>query len=236
MNTIADELKKPDIREIQLVIWDCDGVLVDSEHLAAKAFYQIIQEWGGQLTLNEVYQSLKGGSIYKAIDYVKENSNVPDHFEIEQAYRARSFELFRNELQTIPGVENILKSLNRSMCVASNGPRIKINHNLEITGLQTYFKESSIFSGHDIQKFKPDPELFIHAAKNSGYDLTECLIIEDSEHGALAAKRAGMKCMGYTAETNSELFHKHDAIPFQHMSELFDLMNEQGLMKGRKED
>ncbi|MBK9107150.1 MAG: HAD-IA family hydrolase [Saprospiraceae bacterium] len=215
--------------KIQLVIWDCDGVLVDSEHLATKAFHNIILELGGTSTYDEVYHSLKGGSIYKAIDYVKAQAIVPESFLIEQEYRSRSFELFKQELKAVAGVESILQSLQVNQSVASNGPQIKILHNLEVTGLLKHFKREHIFSGHDIQKFKPDPDLFIHVATTLNYAPYQCLIIEDSEHGAHAAKLAGMQCFGYAAETNVESFLKYDAIPFYNMAELERHLEKLGL-------
>lgn len=224
-------LEKIKHANIQLVIWDCDGVLVDSEHLATKAFHNIILELGGNNTYDEVYNSLKGGSIYKAIDYVKVQATVPENFSIEKEYRRRSFELFKNELKAVEGVETILKSLRLRQSVASNGPPIKIIHNLEVTGLLKHFAPQFIFSGHDIQKFKPDPDLFIHVATTLNYDPGQCLVIEDSEHGAHAAKLAGMQCFGYAAETDVESFLKYDAIPFFKMSELQRQMKELGMVE-----
>lgn len=161
---------------------------------------------------------------------MREQVIVPQTFHIEQEYRRRSFELFKTELKAVEGVENILSQVNTIQCVASNGPPIKIIHNLEVTGLLKHFEPGNIFSGHDIQKFKPDPGLFLHVAQTCGMDPHECLVIEDSEHGAHAAQQAGMACFGYAAETDPDLFLNLQARPFYHMAELHRELRGLGLV------
>lgn len=220
---IPGQLQRINLQRIQLVIWDCDGVLVDSERLASKAFYNIIQLHGGSPSEQDVYKSLKGGSIYKAIDYVRQQVDVPVNFDIEREYRKLSFELFTNELRAVDGVEKIICSFDKIQCVASNGPRIKIDHNLRLTGLKKYFDDSHIFSGHDIQSFKPDPRLFKLVSETFGVSPEDCLVIEDSAHGAQAAQDAGMYCLGYAYETDPLDFTQFNAKPFNSMEQLLQL-------------
>lgn len=208
----------------KLIIWDCDGVLVDSEWIGAKAFTEIINNLGGNLTVAEVYQELKGGDIYKSIEYVKKNADIPSDADIVSMYRKRSGELFEQELSQVEGVEEVLKTTSRYRCVASNGPRIKIFDNLRITGLMQYFDTHSIFSGHDLLKFKPDPGLFLMAAEKMGAHPQDCIVIEDSGHGAEAAQAAGMICYGFCAATPSEHFEAFGAIPFTEMKELLKVI------------
>lgn len=215
---------------ILLIIWDCDGVLVDSEHLAAKAFHQIIQMHGGNLSEEFVYSSLKGGSIFKAVDFVQQHVSVPKDYDVAANYRKLSFELFTKELKAIEGVREIVQSLKITQCIASNGPKIKINHNLRITGLTHHFPDDRIFSGHEIGKFKPEPDLFLHAANNLKIPPAQCLVIEDSGHGANAARMAGMQCMGFAAETDPSEFIAHGAQPFADMKELYLNLSVLGLL------
>jgi HAD superfamily hydrolase (TIGR01509 family) len=209
----------------QLIIWDCDGVLVDSEWIGARAFTEIIQDLGGVLSVEEVYHALKGGSIYDSIRYVHQNVSVPEDADIEKMYRRRSAELFEKELKQVDGVESVLLQTGHYRCVASNGPRIKIFENLRITGLKSYFPDESIFSGHDIKKFKPEPDLFLLACHTMGATPDRCIVIEDSVHGAEAARAAGMKCYGYSAETPSELFTAKGATPFRKMQDLLQYLS-----------
>ena len=208
----------------KLIIWDCDGVLVDSEWIGARAFTDIINELGGQLTVSEVYHSLKGGDIYKSIQFVKEQVTIRDDAEIVTRYRKLSSELFEKELKQVSGVEKVLSSTTKHRCVASNGPRIKIFENLRITGLMKYFEPHTIFSGHDIQSFKPEPHLFLMAAELMGTNPDSCIVIEDSLHGANAASAAGMFCFGYCAETEPEAFSALGATPFHSMDELLQYL------------
>ncbi len=211
---------------IKLILWDCDGVLVDSERLAARAFYQIISSFNGMQTEDQVFHSLKGGSIYNAIDYVHSTIALPPGFDVEKEYRRISFQLFKNELKAVEGVEEILKGITIEHCVASNGPRIKIIHNLELTNLMSYFKPTHIFSGHDIQKFKPEPDLFLHAARTLKVDVERCLVMEDSVHGVDAAIQAGMSCLAYVEEGPLEIFREKGVHAFRRMSDLKNLLRE----------
>lgn len=224
------ELNTFNKQDIQLIIWDCDGVLVDSERLASRAFHDIITSLGGNLSEDYVYHSLKGGSIYKAVEFVHQHALVPDHMDVAATYRQLSFELFSRDLKPVSGVMRIVKSLIIRQCIASNGPLIKIHHNLKITGLDVHFPDPSIFSGHQIQKFKPDPELFLHAASSMSVHPDHCLVIEDSKQGAQAARSAEMLCLGYAAETDPNDFIHHDAWPFHNMLELFELLKSLNLL------
>ncbi len=208
----------------ELIIWDCDGVLVDSEWLGAKAFVEIINGLGGNVSLEYVYHTLKGGSIHKSVSFVHEHVDVPPEFDVEKIYRSRSDELFEQELKAINGVEAILQKTAEKRCVASNGPKLKIFRNLILTDLKQYFPDEHIFSAHDINAFKPNPDLFLHAAATLGVSPDKCVVIEDSVHGAEAANRAGMKCFGFTEATDPADFRIHNAVPFDKMSDLLYLL------------
>jgi HAD superfamily hydrolase (TIGR01509 family) len=131
---------------------------------------------------------------------------LPADFESE--YRRISFQRFKKEIQPVEGVVDLVQSLNVPFCVASSGPENKIRLNLELTGLLPYF-ENKIFSCYAIEKWKPDPEIFIWASKMMGFHSSECVVIEDSIHGVEAAINGGFDVFAFTAnDLNDELQEK----------------------------
>lgn len=206
----------------QLVIFDCDGVLVDSELISSRVLSEIFIELGLHMSAKDVFDKLRGGSMEKTLAFVESQIGKFD-YDIEKVYRKRSFEAYRNEMKPIEGVEQILKSLDISCCVGSNGPQHKIKLNLEVTGLIKYFKEEHIFSSYDINVWKPKPDLYLHAASRFNVDPAECIVIEDSISGATAAREAEIKCYGFARDTKAEDLEAVGAIPIQKMIELFDL-------------
>lgn len=182
----------------RLVIWDCDGVLVDSELLGAMAFGEIIRSYGVDIDDQTVLKALKGGNIHVSLEYVSALTGESDLMKLERRFRERSFELFNSELLPIEGVAEVIPKISNHRCVASNGPKTKILKNLEITGLKKFFSDDNIFSGHDIGSFKPEPDLFLHAAGTLGFTPDQCVVIEDSLHGAEAAEKAGITCFLYS--------------------------------------
>ncbi|MBK9736194.1 MAG: HAD-IA family hydrolase [Saprospiraceae bacterium] len=210
--------------EKALIIWDCDGVLVDSEWLGAKAFSEILHELGADLTIDYIYHSLKGGDIHRSLAFVHQHVQIPKGYDVEMVYRTRADELFDKELKQIEGSDEVLNHSKTKRCVASNGPKDKIIRNLHITDLKKYFDDAHIFSAHDINVFKPNPDLFLYAASVMGVKTESCIVIEDSVHGAEAAKRAGMTCYGYCASTDRNDMMAQGAIPINHMNELLHLI------------
>jgi phosphoglycolate phosphatase len=120
----------------------------------------------------------------------------------------------------VKGVTELLASLKLPKSIVSNGPTNKILLNLELTDLRRFFPQHLIFSGHEFKKFKPDPYLFIVAAEQMEVQPENCIVIEDSAHGAKAAQAAGMTCYGYTEMTHPDVFIPYDAIPFSSMEEI----------------
>jgi len=121
---------------------------------------------------------------------------VPSNFQSE--YRRRSFEKFKKEIQPVEGSQDLIKNLKIPFCVASSGPENKIRLNLELTGLLPYL-ESNIFSCYTIQKWKPNPAVFLWASESMGFQPSECLVIEDSLIGVNAALEGGFDVFGFTA-------------------------------------
>jgi len=146
------------------------------------------------------------------------NESLPENFEA--IYRKRTFEEFEKSLQPIPGIHDLLSQLNIPFCVASNAPRNKVEFNLKLTNLFPFF-ENKIFSAYDMKKWKPDPTLFLTAAKTMGFAPADCLVVEDSPSGVKAAVAAGMKVLGYAAnEKKAERLAKEGAIVIREMKEV----------------
>ena len=149
------------------------------------------------MTPQEADEEFTGGNWYTTVAFIenKIGRKLPEDFEKE--YRRRSAIAFEKDLVPIDGVEDLIRSLDTDICVGSNGPKEKILPNLRITGLSQYFQNGNIFSAYDIQKWKPDPGLYLHAAEKMGYKPSDCIVVEDTIHGVKAALSAGMKVIGY---------------------------------------
>jgi len=184
------------MEDYKLVIFDCDGVLVDSEMISAQVIADVLRPIGINLTAEESYKTFVGGSMAETLSYVEDKLGYMPDVDIKENYRRLSFSAYREKMKPVKGVVNILNSLNVEKCVASNGPKAKIDLNLEITNLKKFFDPNKIFSAYDIQKWKPDPTLYLNAAEVCGVDPSQCIVIEDSIHGLVAAEAAGMKSFG----------------------------------------
>ncbi len=175
-----------------LIIFDCDGTLVDSEFLSNSVVAEMIREQGIDLSDTLAYKTFSGTSMDFIIDFIEEQLGRPLDFDFEAAFRPRVQKVFEHKLQPMADVIPFLNQMSIDKCVASNGPRIKMETTLSVTGLHRYFTPNDIFSAYDIQKWKPAPDLFLHASKSKGYKPSECLVIEDSLSGVEAAKNAGI--------------------------------------------
>ena len=151
--------------QIEAVFFDCDGTLVDSEVICSRAYVAMFQEFGIKLDLEEVFKRFKGVKLYEIIDIINEEHGVTlAKADLEPVYRAEVARLFDSELEVIAGANALLDSMTVPMCVVSNGPVSKMQHSLGKLGMLHHFPDL-LFSGYDIQRWKPDPALMFHAAK-----------------------------------------------------------------------
>jgi len=188
---------------IDLVIFDCDGVLVDTEPLANQVLASHATAFGWDMD-GPMSQSLFKGMTMTQIHrlFEKRRGETLDRDWIEQYY-LDSFEAFKKKLRPIDGVEALVRRIKhsgRKICVASQGPMRKIRLTLGITGLWDYF-EGSVFSAHDVARPKPFPDLFLHAAKVMKTNPAKCCVIEDSETGLKAAQAANMDVIYFSPES-----------------------------------
>ena len=172
-----------------LVIFDCDGVLVDSERLAVRTEARILASLGWPLGEAEVVERFVGRSAEYMHRQIEDHLGRSIDWEVE--FESRYREVFERELRPVDGVIEALGAIEVPYCVASSGTRRKIRFSLGLTGLLEYFEER-IFSVEDVARGKPAPDLFLHAAEQLGVPPKACAVIEDSPAGLEAARTAGM--------------------------------------------
>ena len=205
------------------IIFDCDGVLVDSEPIANKVLVEMANELGANIDLDYALKNFKGASMQRCQEQIADlvPQRLPDDFLPK--FRERSFESFRKNIQPVEGITEVLEKLDIPFCVASSGPENKIKLNLELTCLLPHF-EDKIFSCFTIRKWKPDPAVFLWAAETMGFEPEECIVIEDSISGVNAAINGGFDVFGFTAhDYNNELEGKA-TLTFNDMSKVLELI------------
>ena len=205
------------------IIFDCDGVLVDSESISAKVFREMASELGCNLDFETVRKQITGTSMKENLKFFADcvGHALPDDFEME--FRRRSYEAFKTELKPVKGIHSLLEKITVPYCTASSGPKKKIRLNLTTTNLIDKF-DGNIFSSYDIGSWKPEPGIYLHAAKQMGFQPNECAVIEDSLTGVKAAKAGGFDVFGFTQKGNEEPYEELGATVFFDMSELDELL------------
>jgi HAD superfamily hydrolase (TIGR01509 family) len=190
-------------RAVQLVIFDCDGVLVDSEIITNRVFAEMLAELGLHFKLEEIFERFVGRSMTQCCESIAEllQRPVPEQFVTQ--YHARSGAALTAELRSVAGVEaclDLLKARGVPYCVASNGTPEKMQTTLGITGLAARL-EGRRFSVAEVAHGKPAPDLFLHAAARFKVAPASCAVIEDTPTGVTAGIAAGMTVYGYCART-----------------------------------
>ena len=211
---------------LELVIFDNDGVLVDSEPHAERVILALLSGLGWPLTAAESTERFLGRSIASIRGLAEAHLGRPLPPDFEDRYHAGLFEAFR-ELTPIPGIVEALDGISVPTCVASSGSHERIRLALKTTGLLDRF-DGRIFSAQDVRRGKPAPDLFLHAAHTLGVDPARCAVIEDSPAGVEAANAAGMLALGYAGATPPARL-AHAAAVFQSMTELPALLERPGL-------
>lgn len=189
---------------IDLVIFDCDGVLIDSEVIACGISAAFWTKAGYPITTEE-FLSRFAGMSRKSMDRIVSEETSEDiihrYNDMEAEKKALLWKEFEESLQITPYIEEVLQSITLPKCVASSSEMERLEHSLGLTGLWDMF-DGNIFSSTMVEHGKPAPDLFLHAAKTMGASPENCLVIEDSVAGVTAAKSAGMRAVGYTAASH----------------------------------
>lgn len=201
--------------EPSLVIFDCDGVLIDSEVISARQLIEELKAYGVEMDMAFVSRHFLGRSYPVVLKEVRERWGValPDRFEAD--YRARLLAAFERELQVMPGAVEAVGALRRPYCLATSSSPERLRRSLEITGLSTLFAGRS-FTASEVPRGKPAPDLFLHAAAAMGADPAACVVIEDSLNGVRAGLAAGMQVWRFTGGSHLkglDLTAPEDAIP-----------------------
>ncbi len=189
--------------DLQLVIFDCDGVLVDSETISNSVLARLLSAEGLPTTLAQArrdYQGLRLDEVLLRAEAKLGRSLPPGWLE---RYERERTEEFRRELEAVPGAAEAVARIAAAgvaVCVASQGKLEKTRLSLELTGLRDLFGEGALFSAHSVARGKPHPDLFLHAASVMGADPARCVVVEDTPSGVSAAVAAGMRVLGYGAD------------------------------------
>ncbi len=203
-----------------LVVLDCDGVLVDSEPISNRILAEALTERGLPTTTEEAIERYMGGSLKAVLDDVERRIGRPAPEDLVPSYRAACYAAFETELEAVEGIEAALDALGDTLtCVASSGEHEKIRRTLGRTGLLPRF-EGRIFSATEVAHGKPAPDLFLHAATCMGVDPERCAVVEDSPVGVTAALAAGMTVFGYAGRTPAEQLAREGVHVFAAMHEL----------------
>lgn len=187
--------------QIQCVIFDCDGTLVDSERLCCQALCDTFARFGATLTFDEAVSHFEGGKLADILSTTKQRLGVKVSIDrLEPVYRQILDRLFDQQLKPMEGVFEVLEYLDTKgieYCVASNGPKDKIERCLDLTGLLPFFS-GKIFSAFDTNSWKPEPDLIQYCVMNMGFTREQCLYVDDTPKGLEAGVRAGVRSIYLT--------------------------------------
>lgn len=211
-------------KKYSCIIFDCDGVLVDSEAISAKVFQEMLSELGCDLDFDAVLDQITGTAMKKNLEFFEGKLGHVLPADFEKDFRKRSFEKFKTDLKPIKGVRELLKRIKVPIGVASSGPLNKIKLNLTTSGLIDNFGDK-IFSSYEIESWKPDPGIYLHAANQMGFQPEECVVVEDSFAGVKAATAGGFNVYALGNNSMNDKFRSLGARVFSDMQELGNLLD-----------
>jgi HAD superfamily hydrolase (TIGR01509 family) len=219
---------------IELVIFDCDGVLIDSERLAVKVDVEVLRELGWPLSEAEVIERFVGRSDRDTRAAIEAHlrRRLPDTWEehVQSLYRVA----FADKLAPVAGVVEALGRITLPSCVASSGTHEYLRYTLKLTRLYDHFA-GRIFSVEDVAQGKPAPDLFLHAAERMAVEPDRCVVVEDSRSGVEAARAAGMRVMAFAGGlTPARLLEGPDTVMFEDMRELPKLLDQRSAARPKR--
>lgn len=206
------------------VIFDCDGVLVDSEAITNRVFARMLNELGVEVTLPDLFEQFVGRTLTQCLQQARHwlGRDLPPDFA--EDYRRRSRAALAAETGAMPGVEAALDAIGEHCAVASNGSHAKMRITLGRAGLLARF-EGRLFSADEVAHGKPAPDVYLHAARALGAAPAACAVVEDSPTGVAAGAAAGMTVFGYAAHLPAHALHEAGAAcVFDDMAQLPPLL------------
>jgi HAD superfamily hydrolase (TIGR01509 family) len=201
------------------VLFDCDGVLVDSETISCQVLSEMLGDIGLPHTFEETVERFVGRSMASCLHLIEESLGGPVPGEFAGEFERRTFARFTRDLEPVAGVVEALERIPWPQCVASSGDPGKLRTTLGATGLLARF-EGRIFSATEVARGKPHPDLFLYAAASMGAIPGRCAVVEDSVLGARAGVAAGMTVFGYGRTIGADRLAAEGAIPFDDMTNL----------------
>lgn len=213
----------------QLVIFDCDGVLVDSERILHRVFAEMLTEVGFPITHEETTRRFIGQSLATCVTLIEQSYQKPLPQDFIERCKAREFAVLRQELQPVFGIAEALEKITLPKCVASNSNHRHIQLVLTVTGLLSHF-DGKFYSSYDVDRPKPFPDVYLHAAQQMGFQPEECVVIEDSIPGVQAASAAGMIVFAYSSHQQIETYRDTlmaagASVVFEQMQQLPNLID-----------
>jgi HAD superfamily hydrolase (TIGR01509 family) len=212
---------------LRLVIFDCDGVLVDSETISCGVLARLLTVAGLPTTVTEARRDYQGLLLTEVVRDAENALGRPlpegwvARFERERA------DEFRRKLEPVPGAADAVEHVATAgleVCVASQGKLEKTRLSLELTGLRHLFRDRAVFSAWSVPRGKPHPDLFLHAAKAMGVEPARCAVVEDTPSGVTSAVRAGMRAVGYAADGDEESLRSAGAEVLHSLNQLSELL------------
>jgi HAD superfamily hydrolase (TIGR01509 family) len=209
--------------DLHLVIFDCDGVLVDSEVISNDVLARMLSAEGLATTLGEARRDYQGLLLTEVLTRAesKLGRRFPEGWLAR--YERERAAAFRRELRPVPGAADAVRRVGGAgiaVCVASQGKLEKTRLSLELTGLRDLFAEGALFSAWSVPRGKPHPDLFLHAARAMGAAPERCVVVEDTPSGVAAAVSAGMPVLGYVADSDERALRAAGAEALRSLAEL----------------
>ncbi len=211
------------MHDLQLVIFDCDGVLVDSEVISNDVLARALTEQGLPTTLAQARRDYQGLLLAEIDSQAQAKLGRPLAKDWLERYERDRAAVFRRELRAVPGVAEAvrrIKAAGVAVCVASQGKLEKTRLSLKLTKLDPLFPNEALFSAYSVPRGKPHPDLFLHAAQAMAAKPARCAVVEDTPSGVTAAVAAGMRAFGYAADSDATALRQAGAEVFEAMEEL----------------
>lgn len=209
--------------DLQLAIFDCDGVLVDSELISNRVLARALSHEGLERTLAETRRSYQGLLLDEIVASVESTLGRPLPEGWTERYEYDRSQEFYRDLRPISGAAEAVgrvRAAGVAVCVASQGRLEKTRLSLGLTGLRHLFPEEALFSAETVARGKPHPDLFLQAAATMGAEPSRCVVVEDTPSGALAARAARMRALGYAADSDERALRRAGARIFRSLGEL----------------
>jgi HAD superfamily hydrolase (TIGR01509 family) len=209
------------------VIFDCDGVLVDSEPISGEVLARVLTESGLPTSAEDAVTIYKGQIMAEVVRISEERLGGRLPADFAARFEGERAEEFKRRLTPIPGAEAAVRAVSAAgiaVCVATQGKAEKTEMTLGITGLRRLFGEHAVFSAYSVPRGKPFPDLFLHAASTIGVDPADTVVVEDTPIGARAGIAAGMRVLGYAADSPAAALREVGAEPFDALGEVPGLL------------